>query len=221
MGEIGPHWAPHGAPMGAPISKRWGNFPPWGPQWQMMGGSNMPMGEINGHPDELCTMLSYKTSGPIVFPHGVKRYTNTVLFCVWMYNSITYRECRCFEGRATFNFWCQPAAISVHWCKLSTLPNSICSIFINIHYVNIFQGSVKIWHRCWHYHLNFYVTVFRRLHHCGHHKYSFRVYYRTSIRILFSLRSPSKHRRFIFYFASHYCRKAITRMYCPIPLLLK
>ena len=111
---LGTPWGPMGAPMGAPISKRWGNFPPWGPQWQMMGESNMPMGEINGHPDELCTMLSYKTSGPIVFPHGVKRYTYTVLFCVWMYNSITYRECRCFEGRATFNFWCQPATISVH-----------------------------------------------------------------------------------------------------------
>ena len=83
MGENGPHWVPHGAPWGSP----WGT--PWGPQYLTMGdfspmgapisndgGSNMPMGEINGHLDVSYTVLPYKALIPMDYPHGGLRNTH-------------------------------------------------------------------------------------------------------------------------------------------------
>ena len=77
----GGKWPPLGPPWG-PQYLKMGAFSPMGAPISNDGGSNMPIGEINGHQDELCTVLPYKASSPMDFPHGGIRiflYMHTVV----------------------------------------------------------------------------------------------------------------------------------------------
>ena len=53
-----------------------GDFSPMGAPILNDGGINMPMGEINGHQDVLCTVLSYEVSITMDSPHGGLRNTH-------------------------------------------------------------------------------------------------------------------------------------------------
>ena len=81
----GGKWPPLGPPWGTPWGPQYlkmGAFSPMGAPISNDGGSNMPIGEINGHQDELCTVLPYKASSPMDFPHGGIRiflYMHTVV----------------------------------------------------------------------------------------------------------------------------------------------
>ena len=72
LGENGPHWVPQYLTMG--------DFSPMGAPILNDGGINMPMGEINGHQDVLCTVLPYKASVPMDSPHGGLR--NTLIYWI-------------------------------------------------------------------------------------------------------------------------------------------
>ena len=61
---------------GGPNISTMGDFSPMGAPISNDGGSNMPMGEINGHQDVLCTVLPYKASIPMDYPHGGLRNTH-------------------------------------------------------------------------------------------------------------------------------------------------
>ena len=76
MAPIGSPMGPHGGPHGGPNISTMGDFSPMGAPISNDGGINMPMGEINGHQDVLCTVLPYKASIPMDYPHGGQRITH-------------------------------------------------------------------------------------------------------------------------------------------------
>ena len=79
VGAHGGKWPPLGPPWG-PQYLTMGDFSPMGAPILNDGGINMPMGEINGHQDVLCTVLSYEVSIPMDSPHGGLR--NTLIYWI-------------------------------------------------------------------------------------------------------------------------------------------
>ena len=75
-GPMGTPMGPHGGPHGGPNISTMGDFSPMGAPISNDGGSNMPMGEINGHLDVSCTVLPCKASIPMDYPHGGLRNTH-------------------------------------------------------------------------------------------------------------------------------------------------